>query len=727
MPSPIRLALTLHDHQPVGNFDHVFEQAYQDSYLPLLEVFSRYSPLKMTLHTSGSLMEWLDANHPEYVDRIASLVTEGRVEVLGGPYYEPILAMLPSRDRITQIRSYAQWLRNRLGATIRGMWMPERVWEQSYTRDLVDAGMEYTVLDDSHFKNAGLDEASLVGHFLTEDDSRVMSIFPGSERLRYLVPFAAPEKTIDYLRKMAAARPDSVIVFGDDGEKFGTWPGTHKHVYIDGWLERFFGALVENQDWIHTTTLAEAVDETPPVGKAYLPDSSYREMTEWALPAARLTEYEELVAQMKHVPGWDRLRQFVRGGFWRNFKIKYPESDEMYSRMMHLSRRLQETLDAVALGEKVDGRRLDEARTELHRGQCNCAYWHGAFGGIYLPHLRNAVYEHLIAGDNLLDQAVGRPDMWVEATTGDFDFDARQEIRLANEKLIGLIAPARGGQLYELDVRSICHNLLATLTRRPEAYHHKVLAGASNDGQDCASIHDQVVFKQKDLDKRLQYDDHPRKSLLDLFYDDKVSLDTVASGKATQLGDFVDGWYEARVRRNPERIQIQLYRQGHVGQTPVKLTKGLMLDAGSSTLEIAYLLEELPRDASLHFAVEMNFAGLPAGVDDRYFCDANQRAIGQLGTPLDLTNVEGLGLVDQWLGIEVHLRPSRATNFWTFPIEAVSQSEGGFELVHQSVAVLPHWHVVPDEQGRWGVTLRMEIDTSRAENHREQPAEVVTT
>ncbi len=43
---------------------------------------------------------------------------------------------------------------------------------------------------------------------------------------------------------MAEEHPGAVVVFGDDGEKFGTWPETKKHVYDDGWLARFFDALV---------------------------------------------------------------------------------------------------------------------------------------------------------------------------------------------------------------------------------------------------------------------------------------------------------------------------------------------------------------------------------------------------------------------------------------------------------------------------------------------------
>ncbi|MGO8749384.1 MAG: alpha-amylase/4-alpha-glucanotransferase domain-containing protein [Thermoguttaceae bacterium] len=715
MSQQIRLALVLHNHQPIGNFDHVFEQAYQDSYLPFLDLFSRYTTLRIALHTSGSLMEWLDANHPEYVERLAHLVAEGRIEIIGGAFYEPILAMIPSRDRVGQIRSYTRWLENRLGANVRGMWMPERVWEQSYARDLAAAGIEYTVLDDYHFKSAGLTESQLYGHYLTEDDGRVMSVFPGSERLRYTIPFADPQETINYLGRIKEEHPNAVVVFGDDGEKFGTWPETKKHVYEDGWLERFFNALCANQEWIHVTTLSEAVDSVQPLGKIYLPDCSYREMTEWALPTEQQVEYERVAHEMEHDPRWPAVRKFVRGGFWRNFKVKYPEADEMYSRMMAVSRRLAEADDKACSTEL-----LDQARIELYRGQCNCSYWHGAFGGIYLPHLRNAVYRNLIAADQFIDQAVRRPGPWIEAKADDYNFDGRQEVQLANDKLLALIAPARGGQMYELDVCAIRHNLLATLARRPESYHRKVLAGSRNGDGQCASIHGRVVFKQAGLDKRVQYDAQPRKSLLDHFYNNEATLDQVVSGQAAERGDFSNAPYEARVRRNPDRIQVLLIREGTAAGIPVRITKGVTLNSGSSDLEIAYMLEGLPQGHTFHFGVEFNFAGLPSGAEDRYFHDLHDRRLGQLGAQLDLVDAGGLGLVDEWLGIDVRVQASRPTHFWTFPIETVSNSEGGFELVHQSVVVHPHWLVTADAEGRWVTTLTLSLDTTRAERRQEQ-------
>jgi 4-alpha-glucanotransferase len=715
MPNPIRFALVLHNHQPIGNFSHVFQQAFEESYRPFLDTFSRFDNLKISLHTSGSLMEWLDQEHPDYVDQLADLVAAGRIEIVGGPYYEPILAMLPSCDRIGQIRRYSDWLERRLGANVRGMWMPERIWEQSYTRDLVDAGMEYTVLDDYHFKKAGLTNDELYGHFATEDDGKVMSVFPGSERLRYLIPFQSPEDIVAHLAELSDKRPGSLAVFGDDGEKFGTWPGTFQHVYNDGWLERFFQALSDNQDWIQTSTMAEVVDTLPPVGKVYLPDCSYREMTEWSLPASQLTKYQSICHEMENDPHWEQISQFIQGGFWRNFKVKYPESNEMYTRMMSVSRRLQLATEAANRGEAIDADLLEEAQTELYRGQCNCSYWHGAFGGIYLPHLRNAVYEKLISAENLLDRATGRSGKWVEASAEDLNFDAKPEICLSNDRLAALVEPAAGGRLYELDVRSICHNLLATLTRRPEAYHQKVLAGAGGEHDECASIHDRVIFKQPDLDKRLDYDSYLRKSMLDIFFDEQVSLDDVASGKANLHGDFLHGHYEGRIRRNPDRIQIQLSRQGTVDDSTFKLTKGITLNAGSGKLEIAYMLENLPQDRSFHFGAEFNFAGLPSGADDRFYSDTDGNRLGQLGEKIDLTNTHGLGMTDQWLGIEIRMHMSRETDFWAYPVETVSQSEGGFELVHQSIAVVPHWQVRADAEGRWSVTFEIDLDTSMAE------------
>ena len=504
---------------------------------------------------------------------------------------------------------------------MRGLWLAERVWEPNFPSDLARAGIEYTILDDFHFKNAGLNADQLHGYYLTEDDGHLLRVFPGSERLRYAIPFAAPQATIDYLAELAARQPGAVAVVADDGEKFGCWPETKLNVFDRGWLRQLFDLLAANRDWIKMVTPSEVLDDTPPQGKVYLPEASYREMTEWVLPPEQLADFEQARRELEPDPRWPRIARFVRGGFWRNFKIRYPEINEMYARMMSVSRRLQSLVDAGA-----DGLPLRQARTELYRGQCNCAYWHGAFGGVYLPHLRNAVYSSLIAADNLLDRAAGRTQAWIEATGDDFDFDGRPEVQLANDQLLALVAPSRGGQMYELDVRSICHNLLATLSRRPEAYHRRVQAGPKGAGGSVVDANSPVKFKQPGLQDRLQYDAYLRKSLLDHFYDDDVSLDAISRSEAAERGDFLGLPYECKLRRNPGRIQVLLSRQGNAWGVPLKITKGITLAAGANLLEIAYLIEGLPRDRAMHFSVEFNFAGMPAGAEIGIFTRGADRA-----------------------------------------------------------------------------------------------------
>lgn len=706
MTPNVHLCLVLHNHQPIGNFEDVFEQSYQDSYLPFLEVFEPYEALQISLHTSGPLMMWLAERHPDYLDRIRLLVEAGRIEIVGGPQYEPILTMLPGRDRIGQIRSYSQWLKRNLGVTPAGMWTPERVWESNLTSDVVDAGIRYTVLDDYHFQAAGMKAEELTSYYLVEDQGRLLRIFPGSERLRYTIPFRAVDETIGYLREIAERTPGALLTFGDDGEKFGTWPDTKQHVYDDGWLRSFFDALSHNQEWLHTISMAEAVRRVPAAGKAYLPDCSYREMTQWALPVEAQETLEDMTHALEKSSEWGRLQEFIRGGFWRNFKTKYDETNEMYARMMHVSVRL-----AAAEAAELDAGGLAEVRDHLYRGQCNCPYWHGAFGGIYLPHLRNAIFEHLIQADTLLQKLEGTLES-VTASAEDFDFDGQQEIKMSNEHMVAWLDPAHGGRLYEWDLRGINHNLLATLQRRPEAYHRKVLAGPGVGDGDVASIHDRIVFKQEGLDQRVQYDRFPRKSLVDHFFDNEATLASVMSGESIERGDFVDLPFEAKLRRGGDRVQTQMRRDGNAWGIPITITKAVTINAASDQLAVTYLLENLPPGRPLHFAIEWNFAGLPSGADDRYFSDCDGNRLGQLGETLDLNGVRGLSLSDRWLKLDVDLRCDREGGIWAYPIETVSQSEAGFELVHQSVCVMPHWIITAGADGKWSVQMQI---TTRVE------------
>ena len=137
----------------------------------------------------------------------------------------------------------------------------------------------------------------------------------------------------------------------------------------------------------------------PPTGKIYLPDSSYREMTEWALPKPTgLSNTSGYGHEMEHDPRWPLLSQVRAGGFLRNFKVKYPEADEMYTRMLMVSQRLA-SRRASQPGSRPGG---NSARAELIGPSAIAAIGmaRSATSTCRIP--RNAVYQHLIVAENLL-------------------------------------------------------------------------------------------------------------------------------------------------------------------------------------------------------------------------------------------------------------------------------------------------------------------------------------
>ncbi len=313
--SQVRLILALHNHQPVGNFDGVFEEAYRTAYLPFLDVLEGYPEIPFVLHTSGPLLEWLVERRPEYIARLRRMVEAGRVEILGGGFFEPILTMIPHRDRVGQIR--------RLFAIPRGdarrpgprdVDCRAGLGAVACLGSIAEAGIEYTVLDDAHFLRAGCAADDVLGYYLTEDDGRLLKVFPGSERLRYNIPFREPHETYEFLRRLAERRPGATVVFADDGEKFGSWPKTYEHVYKKGWLKRFCDMLLGNRDWLEATTFARAVNATLPEGKVYLPDGSYREMTEWALAPEASAAYRRASRRVEAIDGWRRGRAVLPAG-----------------------------------------------------------------------------------------------------------------------------------------------------------------------------------------------------------------------------------------------------------------------------------------------------------------------------------------------------------------------------------------------------------------------------
>jgi len=689
MSARVNLMFGIHSHQPVGNFEGVFRSSYETCYRPFLEVLSRHPGVRVALHYSGPLLEWFEDNEPSYIDRIAALVDRGQAEILSGGFYEPILPIIPREDAVGQVRMMNDYIRRRFGRQPRGLWLTERVWEPHLPSIVAEAGLEYTMVDDTHFVHAGLGRDELFGYYLTEDGGSRIAVFPIDKSLRYQIPFRQVEDALGYLRSIASEGGPKNITYGDDGEKFGVWPETYDWVYTQGYLERLFTALEENSDWISMPTFSEFLDSHPAAGIVYLPTASYDEMMEWAQPAAVATAYQKAVERLKGEGVYQEYRPFVRGGFWRNFLSKYPEANRMHKKMLLVSRKVN------ALNE---GDAKAEAERELWRGQCNCPYWHGLFGGLYLNYLRFANYSHLIGAEQIAERELHGANSAIRVERDDYDCDGHDEIIVSTPAYGFYISPGYGGSVSEIDYKPRCFNIADVMSRRPESYHRKLEhASASGDGEQVKSIHDIVRVKEEGLEKALRYDSHDRRCFLDHFLADGTTLDDFVSGRDCEIGDFLGSPYALTSEEAmPERLTLKLERTGHLlsgdHRVPISLEKQLRV-ADDSGIEARYRIRnEEGEPVPALFVVELNVTLLAGDAEDRYYeipgVEVEDNRMNSAGA---VEAVSLVRLIDRWMNIAIVVQCEPAATLWRFPIETVSQSEGGFEKIYQGSCVAAVW------------------------------------
>ncbi len=708
MAPRISLALAIHNHQPVGNFGWVFAEVYDRAYLPMLEALERHPGVRLSLHYTGPLLEWIAAERPEFLARLGALIARHQVELLGGGLYEPILASLPEHDRVDQLTRMAGLIEGITGHRPRGAWLAERVWEPDLPTSLAAAGYHWTILDDQHFRAASIPEANLWGAYTTEDQGSPLTVFGTEQGLRYRIPFGSVEDVIDYLRAHATEAGDRVGMMGDDGEKFGAWPTTYEHCWGTGrWVERFLEALEANADWLSTTTPSQWLDTELPIGRVYLPTSSYAEMGEWALPPVEAVVFGRLVhdAAQRKAPE----ARWLRGGFWRNFQVKYREINDLHKQMLRTSRKV---------AAMADGPAKTAAQDHLHRGQSNDCYWHGLFGGIYISHMRLATLEHLVAAEDAADGAAGWPGV---AELRDLDMDGRPEAILADRGQVVTVKPSEGGGVASWDIRAARHALAAVLRRRPEAYHeilraHEAksvrAAAAGAEGGAPASIHDLVMVKEEGLAGHLHYDDHERRLGLVRFLAPDTTPAAVATAGEIELGDFRDGEFTVR---HLEPGTITLSREGTVAGQPFTVTRTTWLGGGRLDPELGMelVIEHRGTDpVETRLGLELSLHLLGGGGNPSAWYDVAGERSAHDGTGQAL-GIGAIGFGNDWVGIQVAATPEPAADAWWSPIETVSNSESGFERIYQGSALLISWPVTlaPGETRK--VVLRQAVTVTR--------------
>ena len=637
-----RLLFGLHMHQPVENLDAAVERAVSECYAPLFETLGEYPDFRFNLHCSGWLLERLRTDYPEVWADLKRLNDAKSIEWFTAGYYEPILASIPSADRRSQIDRLSETITRHFSQRPRGLWLTERVWENGLVEDLHAAGIDYLVVDDYHFLAAGFDPAELEGYFLTEEGGRPLALFPISQALRYALPFHEVPAALEAVRQRKFA-----VIF-DDAEKFGLWPETHRWVYEKGWLKGFIEGVLEDKS-IETVHYADALSERPR-GLAYIPNVSYYEMGEWSLRARDALELEKL----RHSFSPDYFERtgikFIRGGIWKNFFVKYEESNRLHKRMLEMAGRLE-----------------GQGREALHRLQTNDVYWHGVFGGLYLPNLRDNAYRYLARCEKALPER--------EEQVADLDLDGYRESRIRTPDLVWRFYERCGGQLIELLDLEREFNFQNTLTRRYEAYHEAILHPPAPQEEETdkgiRTIHTEQRAADEAIRQQLAFDWYPRNSLIDHISDASFSLESFRRCDFREYGDFAD---------QPFQMEGSLHfrREGGIYDS----------EKAPVTLEKRYRIEE----KTLHFTIDLE---TEARRIYRYALEFNLHF-----AHYETLRIDGrpLGEGREHLGRELSLEDpyTRRTLRFTFdremeallvPIRTVSQDEAGYTLTTQGIAL----------------------------------------
>lgn len=667
-----RFCFVLHCHQPPGNLPEVFDEAYARCYAPLLEQIERFEPVKVALHFSGALLEHAATYRPEIVEQLARLSRRGQVELLGGGFYDPVLTALPERDAFGQLEMMSLLLAKHFSSRPRGAWIAERVWDPELPRLLVPAGLGFTFVDAANLQASLPEGEAPDGYWVTNRAGQLLALFGIDHQLRYDVPGEAPE---DVVRTILGRPGDDLVVFADDGEKLGLWPGSHGWVYEQGWLERFLATLVEAgaQGRIETVLPSEHLESVPPRGRVHLPSGSYEELSRWALGVERGVRLSRLEAA---IGGGPEDRALLRGGTWFDFLARRPEAARLYGRALAVSERVADTLAGAAAAQR--GRpvpsaisdRLGSAQRALYRAQGADAYWRGLFGGLHLPFLRHDAHRALSHAEALLDRVEHGDEAWVAYEERDLDVDGELEVVLDNPALAVHVSPHQGGALIGLEDKVRQASLLDVLAHRPEPEH-------------------------AEADEVPAYDPGPRWGFVD-------RVGPPGGGPVVDLRGARFSVTELSVDETDEVHALVGLRANVAAAGGLTVDKGYRLDLEGAHLGVRYTVRgpqaRLVLETELSCALSTE-ARLRLGPDAEWICPEGAHTLrGELS------------IEDPSLGVRLTLDSSRPARLAVDRVRTLVRTPLGFETLHQGfgLALAFELDVDPDE----GARLELGLDVA---------------
>ncbi|MDX1808874.1 MAG: alpha-amylase/4-alpha-glucanotransferase domain-containing protein [Sulfurospirillaceae bacterium] len=653
----VSLLFGVHMHQPVDNLGIAVDEAIERCYKPFFETMIKYPEFKFSLHCSGWLLDQIRVKHPDIFKNMQILTKSNSIEWISAGFYEPILSVIPSNDRVSQINLLSKYIKKHFKVDSNGLWLTERVWESSIVPDLKKANIDFALIDDYHFLSSGFDAAKMDGYYESEESGEKLALFPISGALRYALPFFSVERSIEAILNCRKSENSAAIIF-DDGEKFGLWPKTHEWVYEKKWLENFIEAVLSEKR-IKTEHFCDYLNNNRSKGIAYLNNTSYFEMGEWSLRSEQTLGLEKLKQEVGS-EYFDNLGiSFIKGGIWKNFFVKYEESNYLHKRMLYMSKK-QDSFSA-------------KAKDYLYKLQTNDVFWHGVFGGLYLPVLRDNAYTYLMH----LEKEFAKKELDYEVL--DLDMDGFDELKVLSRSLSCVFSSKNGAQMVEFGSLDAEFNWQNTLMRRKEAYHDKILFPQKieiheQNEDEIATIHNSQENIDEKLKENLIFDWYLKYSFVDHFSDTSFNLENFRQTNFREIGDFANQPYELDEKTLIFSREGGIYLEEHY---PAIMTKQFSFLDKELSVKLDFKTEY---QENMYYGVEFNlhFA-------HPHLVTFNGELIQE---GLVLEDIKDLAIIDTFTNKKIHLSLNQNCDLNAFILNTVSQSENGFDMVAQQISFI---------------------------------------
>jgi len=614
-----------HNHQPHGNFTHVLEYAYEKSYKPFIETLYSCPNFKAVIHFTGELLDWIEQKDSSFIEKLSSLINRNQVEIISGGFFEPILPFIPNCDRVSQLIMLNNRIKELFGISPKGAWIAERVWNSEIADDLVKCGIKYIFLDDFQFEYSGCNSSSITNIQLHQDSC--LKIIPISQPLRYSVLNESPKKVTELIENF----PGRFVVFMDDGERFGMWGSSYSYCYSEKYLMNLFNLISESPNI--KSVLANELVELLEGSDGEIQPSSYPEMMIWSMDTDLRTRFENSAPDMKTLKS--------NSIEWSNFIKKYPLVNVLYSKMLMIS-------------HEYDSNYLhgtDEYRSLL-AAQANDAYWHGMFGGCYLPNLRDALFSAVIKAESALNDS----SRMISSYRGKLFYIKHSEISV-------MVDPNDGGKIVDLSYLPSCFCLSNVLTRQEEPYHKKM--------------------KQinPDLNNKIVLDWYNKGLFIDHFPALETDAHSWQTNDTREKGDFANQPYVLTAGEK----SFTLERTGHVWVNSdwpeVKIRKVFCISENRLWADY-FISSEYVFETD--FSVEINMNFLAQDSPDRFV------TINKENFPVNLKgkfSTDTLLITDLYKKVKVSLHGS-SDNVILFPLYTFSCSDLGNDRIYQGSSII---------------------------------------